>query len=86
MKPKNLNDAFKDATENNAIETMLKGLCRFPEPERQKWVAMIATTAISVLHGTYGRQFTEGYLHGARLSLDDPALAAPIKVEERSVQ
>jgi hypothetical protein len=78
MKPENL----KDPVEMQAIETVLRGIARLKEPERQKWVTMLATTAISVLHGTYGREFTAGYLHSARKSLDDPSQGAPIEVIE----
>lgn len=82
MKRSNLDNP----TERDAIEAVLGGLTRFREPEREKWVTMVATTALSVMYGTYGRKFMEGYLHAARMSLDNPDEAAPIKVEERLAQ
>ena len=78
MKP----EYMKDPVERNAIETVLQGIAARSEPDRQKWVTMIATTAISVLHGTYGKEYTAGYLQGAVQSLLDPNQAAPIEVME----
>jgi hypothetical protein len=76
------NENMKDPVELEAIETVMRGLAKHRDPDRQRWVTMLCTTALSVLHGTYGRQFTEGYLQAARQSLDNPAESAPIEVIE----
>lgn len=79
---------MKDGAQVNesAIKTVFNGLAAHTEPDRQEWVTMLCTTAISVLHGTYGREFTEGYLRSALASLDDPSQAAAIIVTERPLQ
>ena len=73
---------FEDKTEEDAVKTVLNGIAARSEPERQKWVTMVATTAISVLHGTYGEKFTAGSLAAATRSLNNPHESMPIQVEE----
>ena len=76
------NEHLGNATEHDAVETIMRGLSARREPERQKWITMVATTAISVLHGTYGKEFAAGFLAGAVKSLTDPAEGAPIEIIE----
>lgn len=55
-----------------AIEAVLDEARKVPSEQRGKFFTMVATTAISVIHGTYGKQFAHGYLTAALGSLDDP--------------
>lgn len=72
--------------EHNAIaKQVMNGVAaafaRHPEHLRQHFLTMVATTAITLLHGTYGAQFVRDYLRGAVESLDEPdALKVNIEV------
>lgn len=43
-----------------------------PADKRADYLQALATFAISAMHGTFGKEFTAGYLRAARASLDDP--------------
>lgn len=73
---------MENPAEKAAVEAVLNGLARFSDPEREQFVTMAATIAISVMHGTYGVEFTAGFLRGAVESLKNQDLSAPIQVEE----
>lgn len=55
-----------------AIESVLDTARKLPSDQRQEFFTMVATTAISIIHGTYGKQFAHDYLTAALESLDDP--------------
>lgn len=55
-----------------ALQAIVDALSATPAEHQQEQLTMIATTAICMIHGTYGPTFCRGYLQGAIEELDRP--------------
>lgn len=62
-----------DAIVKRAMKLIGDEFARTPPEERQEVLSQLATTAIVLLHGNYGREWVLGYLHGAVEDLSDPS-------------
>lgn len=69
--------------ERAGIDAVINGLKAQPPHVRAEFLTMCATTAISVMHGTFGKGFTADYLAAAVASLDDPTT---VYLKEPTVQ
>lgn len=65
----------------NALEAIANALSKAPGKEQEQ-LSMIATIAICMIHGTFGKDFAREYLRGAVEELDLPD-GVKIKLEVR---
>lgn len=70
---------------NRAVKVIGDEFARTPPEQRQEMLSQLATTALCLLHGTYGREWVLGYLRGAVEDLGDPN-ATRISIEAMTRQ
>jgi len=70
----------KTALMNGAVNRMLDGVKGMPPDARADYLSLCSTVCISVMHGTYGRQFASDYLNAALQSLDEPLIRHLVNV------
>jgi hypothetical protein len=71
----------RDEAMSRAIQVTIDGAKSVPAAVRDEYLTGVATTAISLMHGTLGREFTAGYLAEAVRSLDDPTTVRLVEPE-----
>lgn len=71
MSTKKPTDAELKKVQNAAIRTVIDQFKALAPHLRGEYLTLVATMAISAMHGTFGKKFTSGYLAAATASLDE---------------